>query len=131
MKILDVNMTAPYRLIRSLDPLLRESPSGRAVFVTSSVARAPRAYWGAYASAKAGMEALVSIYAKEVETTPVKVNILDPGATRTAMRAKAMPGEDPDVLKTPADIAPLVLEMLSPDHAQNDTLTRYLDWAER
>ncbi len=128
--VIAVNMTAPYRLIRSLDPLLRASNAGRAVFVNSSVARSHRAYWGAYAAAKAGMEAFVSAYAKEVEVTNLKVNLLDPGATRTAMRAKAMPGEDPKTLKEPADVAKLVLEMLSPSYPENDTLIRYLDWAK-
>ena len=124
------NLTATYRLIRSLDPLLRASDAGRAVFVSSSVARSHRAYWGAYAASKAGMEAFASCYAKEVEITPVKVNILDPGATRTAMRAKAVPGEDPKTLKHPRDVAELVVEMLSPQFTDNDTLVRYLDWAK-
>ncbi len=122
-----VNMTANYRLIRALDPLLRASPSGRALFVTSSVARSHRAYWAPYAASKAALEAYVSCYAKEVEVTDLKVNLLDPGATRTAMRAKAMPGEDPDALPMPVDLAPLIVKMLSPDYAANDTLVRYRD----
>ena len=130
MKLVDVNFTAPYRQIRSLDPLLRASESGRAVFVTSSVARSHRAYWGAYAATKAGMEAFVSCYAKETEVTNLNVNLLDPGATRTAMRAKAVPGEDPQTLKTPAEVAKLAVEMLSPDFTQTDSCVRYLDWAE-
>ena len=128
--IIAVNMTAPYRLIRSLDPLLRLSEAGRALFVSSSVARTHRAYWGAYAAAKAGMEAFVSAYAKEVEVSNVKVNLLDPGATRTAMRAKAMPGEDPATLKNPADVATLAVQMLSPSFTDNDTLVKYSDWAK-
>ncbi len=122
-----VNMTANYRLIRALDPLLRSSPSGRALFVTSSVAQSHRAYWSAYAASKAALEAYVSCYAKEAQVTDLKVNLLDPGATRTAMRAKAMPGEDPDVLPMPADLAPLIVKMLSPDYTANDTLVRYRD----
>jgi len=107
------------------DPLLRASDAGRALFVSSSVARTHAAYWGAYAASKAALEAFVSCYAKEVEVTALKVNLLNPGATRTAMRAKAMPGEDPVLLPNPADLAPLIVEMLSPDYAQNDTLVTF------
>jgi len=89
-----VNMTANYRLIRAMDPLLRASDSGRAVFVTSGVARTHRAYWSAYAASKAALEAYVSCWAKEIDITALRVNMLNPGAVRTAMRGKAMPGED-------------------------------------
>jgi NAD(P)-dependent dehydrogenase (short-subunit alcohol dehydrogenase family) len=126
MRIIDVNMTAPYRLIRSLDPLLRESKSGRAVFVTSSVARAPRAYWSAYAASKAGMETFVRCWAEEIaDITNIRVNLLNPGGTDTQMRAKAMPGEDKSTLPTPYDIAPLMLDMLGPDYADHDTLVNF------
>ncbi|WP_409433793.1 SDR family NAD(P)-dependent oxidoreductase [Litorimonas sp. RW-G-Af-16] len=120
MRLVDVNITAPYRLIRSFDPLLRASDAGRAVFVTTSVAQTPRAYWGGYAATKAGMEAFVSIYAQETEITPLKVNLLNPGGVRTAMRAKAMPGEDPSHLPDPADVAPLIVDMLSPSWDTTD-----------
>ena len=90
-----VNMTATYRLIRSLDPLLRQSDAGRAIFMTSAAAAAPRAFWGAYAATKAGMEALVQTYADEVETTAIRCTLLDPGPLRTRMRRQAFPGEDP------------------------------------
>ena len=123
--VMAVNVTSNYRFIRSLDPLLRASDSGRAVFVSSSVARSHPAYWGAYAASKAALEAFVSCYAKEVSVTNLKVNLLNPGATRTAMRAKAMPGEDPKVLPNPADLAPLIVEMLAPDYAANDTLVTF------
>lgn len=130
MRILDVNITAPYRLIRSLDPLLRESQAGRAVFVTSSVARAPRAYWGAYAASKAGMETFVRCWAEEIaDITEIRVNLLNPGGTDTQMRAKAMPGEDRSQLPRPNDIAPLILEMLGPDYAPHNTLVAYREWA--
>lgn len=125
--VLAVNLTANYRLIRSLDPLLRESKSGRAVFVTSGVASSRRAYWSAYAAAKAGLEAFVQCYAKEVAITPIKVNLLNPGAARTAMRAKAMPGEDPSILPLPADIAPLIVDMLSPDYELHDQIIAFRD----
>jgi len=124
-EVMAVNVTSNYRFIRSLDPLLRASDAGRALFVSSSVARTHAAYWGAYAASKAALEAFVSCYAKEVEVTALKVNLLNPGATRTAMRAKAMPGEDPVLLPNPADLAPLIVEMLSPDYAQNDTLVTF------
>ena len=131
MRIIDVNMTAPYRLIRSLDPLLRESEAGRAVFVTSSVARAPRAYWSAYAASKAGMETFVRCWAEEIEDiTQIRANLLNPGGTRTQMRAKAMPGEDPSTLPNPSDIAPLIVDMLSPSYSDHDTLVNYRDWAK-
>jgi len=124
-EVLAVNTTANFRLIRSLDPLLRASDSGRAVFLTSGVAATRRAYWGAYAASKAALEAFVQAYAKEVEVTNLKVNLLNPGATRTAMRAKAMPGENPDALPDPADLAPLIVDMLSPDYSENDTIVTF------
>jgi NAD(P)-dependent dehydrogenase (short-subunit alcohol dehydrogenase family) len=120
-----VNVTANYRLIRSLDPLLRASDAGRAVFLTSSVARTHRAYWGAYAASKAALEAFVSCYAKEAEVTKLKVNLLNPGAVRTAMRAKAMPGEDGTTLPNPSDLSPLIVDMLSPNYAENDALITF------
>lgn len=126
MRIMDVNMTAPYRLIRSLDPLLRESQAGRAVFVTSSVARAPRAYWGAYAASKSGMETFVKSWAEEIaDITKIRVNLLNPGGTDTQMRAKAMPGEDKSTLPKPSDLAPLIIDMLSPDFEDHDTLVTF------
>jgi len=88
--IISVNLTANYRLIRALDPLLRASDAGRVVAVTSSVAQSHKAYWGSYAISKAGLEAMANIYAEETEITPVRVNIYDPGGTRTAMRAKKL-----------------------------------------
>lgn len=125
--LLAVNLTANYRLIRSVDALLRKSEAGRAVFVTSGVASSRRAFWGGYAASKAGLEALVQGYAKEMAITNVKANLLNPGATRTAMRAKAMPGEDPSILPEPADIAPLIAEMLSPEFVVNDTIVNFRD----
>lgn len=105
-----LNLTANYRLIRSLDPLLRASDAGRAVFVTSGASRGI-AYWGAYAATKAGLDALVKCYADEVENTNLRVNLLSPGPTRTNMRAQAFPGEDPETLKTPELITDLFVEL--------------------
>jgi len=118
--VMAVNATANYRLIRSMDLLLRASEAGRAVFVTTSPAATPRAFWGCYGAAKAAMENFVSAYAQETSVTNLKVNILNPGAVRTAMRAKAMPGEDPATLPAPEDLAPLILDMLSPDYDKTD-----------
>jgi NAD(P)-dependent dehydrogenase (short-subunit alcohol dehydrogenase family) len=104
--VLSVNLTANWRLIRTLDPLLRRSDAGRAIFVTSGAAVSRRAYWGPYAVSKAGLEALVLSYAHEVQNTSVRVNLINPGPTRTRMRAQAYPGEDPSTLKSPEAIAP-------------------------
>jgi NAD(P)-dependent dehydrogenase (short-subunit alcohol dehydrogenase family) len=104
-EVIEVNLTANWRLIRTLDPLLRRSEAGRAIFVSSGAAVNPRAYWGPYAASKAGLEALVKVYAAEVANTLVRVNLVNPGPTRTGMRAKAFPGEDPDSLKSPEHVA--------------------------
>ena len=93
-EVIDVNLTANWRLIRSLDPLLRLSDSGRAIFTTCTAARAATPYWGAYAASKAALETMVRIYAGEVRTTNVKVNLVDPGTVRTNLRAQGFPGED-------------------------------------
>ena len=110
-----INLTANYRLIRSLDPLLRQSDAGRAVFVSTGATRAPRAYWGTYGTTKIALEYLVLTWAAEVAETAIRVNLVNPGATRTAMRATAMPGEDPETLPAPEDIAPVFLDLAAPD----------------
>ena len=109
-----LNVTVNFRLIRSLDPLLRLSDAGRAIFVTSGAARAPRAYWGPYGTSKAALDYMVGTWAQEVLKTNIRVNLINPGATRTAMRATAMPGEDPMTLPAPEDIAPAFLELANP-----------------
>jgi NAD(P)-dependent dehydrogenase (short-subunit alcohol dehydrogenase family) len=118
-KVFKLNVTANFRLIRSMDLLLRQADAGRAAFVSSSSARSAKPYWGLYAASKAALEALVKSYAGEMATTTVKTNIFYPGAVRTAMRAKAMPGEDPDTLPTPAEIAPKLVDMIMPAYAEN------------
>jgi NAD(P)-dependent dehydrogenase (short-subunit alcohol dehydrogenase family) len=110
-----VNMTANYRLIRSLDPLLRQAGAGRAIFLTSGAARNPHAFWGGYAASKAGLEALVETYRDETAITRVRPVLLNPGAMRTRMRAAAFPGEDPMALAAPEEIVPLVVELARPD----------------
>ena len=123
--VISVNLTANYRLIRALDPLLRASDAGRVVAVTSSVAQSHRAYWGAYAVSKAGLEAMANIYAEETEITKVRVNIYDPGGTRTAMRAKAVPGEDASVLPDPADHWPNLSKLLSAEFTDTGNLLKF------
>ncbi|MGZ5931593.1 MAG: SDR family NAD(P)-dependent oxidoreductase [Rhizomicrobium sp.] len=118
-ELIEVNVTANWRLIRSLDPLLRQSDAGRALFVTSGAARKHTPFWGGYGMAKAALESLALTYAEECATTNVKVNLLSPGAIRTGMRAKAMPGEDPQTLPPPEALVPLIVELLSPACAKN------------
>ncbi len=114
-KIEKTNFTATYRLIRSLEPLLRVSDAGRVIHLTTSLAREPRAFWGLYAATKAGAEALMLTWADEIETTPIRVSVLDPGRMRTQMRAQAFPGEDPQTLPHPSEIGPLVVELARGD----------------
>jgi NAD(P)-dependent dehydrogenase (short-subunit alcohol dehydrogenase family) len=114
-RVMAVNLTAAFRLIRSMEPLLRKSTAGRAIFLTSAAAIRPRAFWGVYAASKAGLEGLVRSWADELENTTIRPVILDPGAMRTRMRAQAFPGEDPMTLPEPAEIAPLAIELARPD----------------
>jgi NAD(P)-dependent dehydrogenase (short-subunit alcohol dehydrogenase family) len=114
-RLVATNLTSVYRLIRSMEPLLRQSSAGRAIFLTSGRAVRPRAFWGGYAATKAGMEALVRCWADEIEHTPVRAVLLDPAAMRTRMRAEAYPGEDPLTLPEPSEIGPLIVELAQPD----------------
>jgi NAD(P)-dependent dehydrogenase (short-subunit alcohol dehydrogenase family) len=109
-----VNLTANWHLIRALDPLLRAASAGRAVFVTSGAATHARAYSGPYSVSKAGLNVLARTYASETEQTPVRVNLFNPGPTRTRMRAQVMPGEDPMTLPTPEMVAEKILELCLP-----------------
>jgi NAD(P)-dependent dehydrogenase (short-subunit alcohol dehydrogenase family) len=121
-KSFNINVTANYRLLRSLDLLLRQSSAARVALVSSGVAQNPKPYWGVYAATKAALEAMAKSYAAEMETTGVKVNVFNPPATRTAMRAKAMPGEDADSLPKPADIAPALVDLIEPSVGQTGQL---------
>lgn len=125
---IDINLNANWRLIRSLDPLLQRSDAGRAVFVTSGAASGKYAYWGPYAASKAGLEAMVKTWSHEVENTNVRANLINPGATRTTMRAKAFPGEDPAILPAPEDLVPLFLELASTDCESNGEIVNYREW---
>ncbi|MES2473096.1 MAG: SDR family NAD(P)-dependent oxidoreductase [Pseudomonadota bacterium] len=124
-EVMEVNVTANWRLIRSMDPLLRQSDAGRVLFVSSGAARKHTPYWGAYAVSKAALEMLALTYAAECAGTNLKVNLLNPGPMRTAMRAKAMPGEDPATLPTTDEIAPQIVEMLSPSFGENETVANF------
>lgn len=118
-EVMAVNLTASWRLIRSCDPPLRASDAGRAVFVTSGRVLRPRAYWGMYGASKAGMEHLVMTWAQEVETTPLRVNLVDPNIVATKMRAAAMPGEDPATIPQPADVAPGIAALCLPSETRH------------
>lgn len=118
-QVMDINVTANWRLLRSVDPLLRRSDAGRAIFVTSGAAQKCKAYWGPYSVSKAALDALVRTYAAETETTPIRAMLLNPGPLRTSMRKAAMPGEDETTLKTPDDLAPHFVRLASPDWDQS------------
>jgi NAD(P)-dependent dehydrogenase (short-subunit alcohol dehydrogenase family) len=118
-EVIDVNLTANYRLIRSLDPLLRQSSAGRAIFVTCAAARDFQPYWGAYAASKAGLESLVRLYAGEVRQTALKVNLIDPGPVKTKLRLTAFPAENRDRLKSPEAVTGIFVELAAADCQRN------------
>jgi NAD(P)-dependent dehydrogenase (short-subunit alcohol dehydrogenase family) len=123
--VIAVNVTANWRLIRSLDPLLRLSDAGRALFVTSGITTMFTPFWGAYAVSKVALEGLIRTYANEVAQTTVRANLVNPGPLRTRMRAQAMPGEDPARLKAPDALVPDLLRMLSAGFTDNGVLFDY------
>ncbi|MBN8535044.1 MAG: SDR family NAD(P)-dependent oxidoreductase [Rhizobiales bacterium] len=115
-KVFAVNVTANYRLIRSMDPLLRASDAGRAIFISSAAGSNANAYWGCYGASKAALDLMCRDWAEEVRNiTNIKVMLVNPGRTRTRMRAEAAPGEDPMTLPTPDEITPHLVAMASPD----------------
>jgi Short-chain dehydrogenases of various substrate specificities len=117
-RVLTLNIAAPQALIAAFDAMLRVSKDARVIALTSSVAATPRAYWGAYGASKAGLETLVSAYGEEVKNiSSIRTHIVDPGATRTAMRARAFPGEDAATLKEPAVVGQAIVEMVLADKA--------------
>jgi NAD(P)-dependent dehydrogenase (short-subunit alcohol dehydrogenase family) len=124
-EVLAVNVTANWRLLRSLDPLLQRSDAGRVVLVTSGAAHKCTPYWGPYSISKAALQALALTYAGETATTPIKVMLASPGPLRTIMRAQAMPGEDPRTLRTPEDFAPRVVAMLSPEWSESGRIYEF------
>jgi len=113
-KVMLLNVTATWRLIRSVEPLLIKSDAGRAVILSSGAAHKCRPFWGPYSASKAAVEALARTWAGEQQNFTLRVNAVDPGATRTAMRAQAMPGEDPDTLPHPSEVAKAILPLVDP-----------------
>jgi len=107
-KVMNINVNATWRLIRSVDPLLTRSDAGRAVIMSSGAAHKCRPFWSAYSASKAAVEALARTWAGETQSTPLRITSVDPGATRTAMRAQAVPGEDPMSLPHPSEVAKAV-----------------------
>jgi NAD(P)-dependent dehydrogenase (short-subunit alcohol dehydrogenase family) len=127
-RVISTNLAANWRLIRTLDPLLQRSDAGRAIFVTSGASARDTAYWGLYAASKAALETIVKTYAAEVSTTAIRVNMVNPGPTRTQMRAKAYPGEDPETLPTPHDVAPLFVDLALPSTTRNGDVVAFRAW---
>ena len=123
-EVLAVNLVAPARLIRAFEPLLRKSDAGRAVFITTSESAKTRAYWAAYGASKAGLEALVRSWADELTDSDLRVNLVDPGRMRTAMRTRAVPGEDPRTVPLPETGAPLIVELSSPAETRHGEVVR-------
>ena len=126
-EVIDLNLTANWRLIRAMDPLLRAAEHGRAIFVTSGIARNPHAYWGPYAVSKAGLEALVKTYAAEIEKTRVRANLIGPGVVRTRLRARVFPGEDPMTLPPPESVADAFLQLAVPECERNGEIVNASD----
>lgn len=122
--VFKLNVHAQWRMIRAFDPLLRASDAGRAMFVTSSVARNPRMYWGPYAASKAALENMVQTYADEMNHTNVRANIIDPGGVRTNMRAQAFPGEDPMSLPAPEALTETFVELAETTCTKNGEIVR-------
>lgn len=118
-EVVEVNLSAGLRLIRTCAPLLLAAEAGRAVFVTSGIARRPTAYWGAYGATKAALEHLVLTWAEETRRTRLRVNLFDPGVVATRLRAAAMPGEDPATLAQPADVAPRLADLCEPGETRH------------
>jgi NAD(P)-dependent dehydrogenase (short-subunit alcohol dehydrogenase family) len=123
--VMAVNVTANFQLIRCMDPLLKQSDAGRAVFVTSGVAHKANAYLGPYAASKAALEALVRSWANETANTKIRVNLFSPGPIRTRMRATVFPGEDPMTLDTPDMAAEFIVPMCSPEWTETGKLYDY------
>jgi NAD(P)-dependent dehydrogenase (short-subunit alcohol dehydrogenase family) len=127
-QVIETNLTANWQLIHALDPLLQRSDAGRVVFITSSAATRVMAERGAYAISKAGLEMLAKTYAAETATSPIRVNLVDPGAMRTEMRAAAVPEEDPQTVPLPEAVAPLIVALSSPQWTATGERIVYREW---
>ena len=123
--VMTVNVTANFQLIRCMEPLLRNSDAGRAVFISSGAASIARAYVGPYSTSKAALEVLVRTWAAEIATTNMRANLFNPGPIRTRMRATLMPGEDPMTLDTPEQVAEFIVPMCLPGWTENGRLYNY------
>ena len=121
-EVIAVNVSANWHLIRFLNPLLQRSNAGRAVFLTSGAGANPRAYRGLYSASKAALESMARTYAAETAATPIKVNLFNPGPTRTRMRAAVMPGEDPMTLPTPEQVADEIVLLCLPSFQETGKL---------
>ncbi|WP_026612653.1 SDR family NAD(P)-dependent oxidoreductase [Ensifer aridi] len=121
-KVMAINVTATWRLIRSLEPLLTRSDAGRALLLSSSAAHKCKPFWGPYSASKAAVEALARTWAYETQRLPLRVLSVDPGATRTAMRAQAMPGEDPETVPHPSEVAAALMPLLGPEQTETGKL---------
>jgi NAD(P)-dependent dehydrogenase (short-subunit alcohol dehydrogenase family) len=127
-RVISVNLTGTFRLIRSVEPLLRASERPRAIFLTTGRVARPKAFWGSYGVSKAGMEHLVRTWADELEQTKIRAVLLDPNVMRTRMRAEAMPGEDPTTLPDPSEIGPLIVELAQADLGLPTANVAFSDW---
>ncbi|WP_112995430.1 SDR family NAD(P)-dependent oxidoreductase [Hyphomicrobiales bacterium] len=121
-KVMNINVNATWRLIRSLEPLLIKSDAGRALILSSSAAHKCKPFWGPYSASKAAVEALARTWAGETQRLPLRILCVDPGATRTAMRAQAMPGEDPETVPHPSEVAAKLLPLVGPDQTETGKL---------
>ncbi|MBV7520134.1 SDR family NAD(P)-dependent oxidoreductase [Ensifer sp. ENS12] len=121
-KVININVNATWRLIRSLEPLLIKSDAGRALILSSSAAHKCKPFWGPYSASKAAVEALARTWAGETQRLPLRILCVDPGATRTAMRAQAMPGEDPETVPHPSEVAAKLLPLVGPQQTETGKL---------
>ncbi len=126
-ELMAINVTANWRLIRSLDPLLRQSDAGRVLFLTSDEAERCRPYWGAYSASKAALEVLARTYAGELKGTRATVNLFDPGPLRTRLRAQGRPGEEPETVPPPETVVPEIVRLVSPGFTDTGTTIRFAD----
>src|SRR5579863_704903 len=124
-EVMAVNVTANWHLIRAMNALLKRSTAGRAVFITSGAATSARAYGAPYSVSKAALNVLARTYADETTSTPVRVNLFNPGPTRTRMRAQVMPGEDPMTLPTPEQVAEKIIDLCLPSFSETGKLYDY------
>ncbi|MBN9449630.1 MAG: SDR family NAD(P)-dependent oxidoreductase [Bosea sp.] len=125
-QVFDINVSANWRLLKSVEPALQASDAGRVILLSSGAAHKCMAYWGPYSISKAAVEAMARTYANETSTSPLRVMLVNPGPLRTRMRAQAMPGEDPQTLRTPEDLAPHLVKLASPDWTETGKIFDFL-----